>query len=345
MFQLPTAAKTLQRNKRQEKVCYSKMDQNSEFLPVKRQKPSAVDGIKTQHYKQTPIPGKAPKKILPEGTALILEGGGTRGFYSAGVFDAFVDAGIMFPYIIGVSAGAANALSYISGQKGRNRQIVEKYVGNPKYVSKRNLLFHRSLFGMEFVFHEVPQKHIFIDWEMFNKQNINFLTGAFNCETGQTVWFNKSDITPSLDAVMASCSVPLLSSIFKYQGLKLLDGGIAAPIPIEKSISDGNTFHVIVLTRNQGYQKNAFKYEFVLKMIYKKFPKLIETILNRHDIYNRQLALCEQLEKEGKAVIIRPKKPLQVKESYDRNIKKLLELCDEGYDEAKEIIEMLLQRF
>jgi len=296
----------------------------------------------TQEYKQTPIPGKAPERILPKGCALVLEGGGTRGFYSAGVFDSFLDAGIMFPYIIGVSAGAANALSYISGQKGRNRQIVEKYVGNPKYVSKRNLLFHRSLFGMEFVFHEVPQKHIFIDWEMFNKQDINFLTGAIDCETGQTVWFNKNDITPSLDAVMASCSVPLLSPVFKFRGLKLLDGGVAAPIPIEKAISDGNTFFVCVLTRNQGYQKNAFKYKAVLKLFYKKYPKLTETILNRHLIYNRQLAICEKLEKEGKAIIIRPQKPLQVKESYDRNIAKLLELYDEGYDEAKEKIKSLI---
>ena len=294
-----------------------------------------------QTYKQTPIPGRLPERILPKGCALVLEGGGTRGFYSAGVFDAFIDAGIMFPYIIGVSAGAANALSFITGQKGRNRQIVEKYVGNPKYVSKRNLLFHRSLFGMEFVFHEVPQKHIFIDWETFNKLDINFLTGAFDCETGQTIWFNKNDITPSLDAVMASCSVPLLSPIFKYQNLKLLDGGIAAPIPVEKAISDGNTFFVIVLTRNHGYQKNALKYKSALNLFYKKYPKLTEMILNRHQLYNRQLAICEQLEKEGKAIIIRPEKPLQVKESYDRNIAKLLNLYDEGYDEAKEKIKAL----
>ena len=294
-----------------------------------------------QTYKQTPIPGKAPEKILPKGCALICEGGGTRGFYSAGVFDAFMDAGIMFPYIIGVSAGAANALSYVAGQKGRNRQIVEKYVGNPKYVSKRNLLFHRSLFGMEYIFHEVPQKHVFIDLDMFGKQDIVFLSGALDCDTGKTVWFNKSDITPALDAVIASCSVPLLSPIYKFRGLKLLDGGIGDPIPIEKSVSDDNTFHVIVLTRNKGYQKTIFKHKKILKMFYKKYPKVIDLILDRHNIYNRQLAFCEQLEKEGKAIIIRPEKPLKVNESADRNIKNLLELHDEGYDEASAYIKII----
>ena len=298
----------------------------------------------TQIYTQTPIPGKAPKKILPKGYALVLEGGGTRGFYSAGVFDAFMDAGIMFPYIIGVSAGAANVLSYIAGQNGRNRQIVEKYVGNPKYVSKRNLLLHRSFFGMEFIFHEVPQKHVFLDFEMFSKQNISLLTGALDCNTGQTVWFNKSDITPNLEATMASCSVPLLSPIFKFRGYNLLDGGIADPIPIEKSVSDGNTFHVIVLTRNKGYVKPVFKHKGILKLFYKKYPKLIDAILNRHDTYNRQLALCEQLEKEGKAIIIRPLKPLAVNDSTGRDIEKLLELYDEGHEEASEKAGLILSR-
>jgi len=124
-----------------------------------------------QTYTETPIPGKQAEKILPKGNALVLEGGGTRGFFSAGVFDAFMEAGVMFPYIIGVSAGAANAVSYISGQIGRNRQIVERYVGNPKYISKRNFLFHRSVFGMNYIFKEIPLKHIFVDWEIFNKHD------------------------------------------------------------------------------------------------------------------------------------------------------------------------------
>ena len=294
-------------------------------------------------YTETPIPGKTAEKILPSGCALVLEGGGTRGFYSAGVFDAFMAAGIMFPYILGVSAGAANAISYISGQYGRSRQIVEKYVGNPKYVSRRNLLFHRSLFGMKYIFEEIPKKHIFFDREVFNSQDIVFLTGAFDCHTGQTVWFNKSDISDGFKASIASCSVPLLAPIVKFRGYRLLDGGIAAPIPIEKSISDGNTFHVIVLTRNKGYEKPAFKHKDILRLFYRKYPALVNAMLNRHRVYNRQLALCEQLEKEGKAVIIRPLKPLPVNDSTSTDIKKLLELYDEGQEEAREKLELILR--
>lgn len=293
-------------------------------------------------YTHTPIPGKEPRTYLPEGTALVLEGGGTRGFYSAGVFDAFMDAGIMFPYIAGVSAGAANVLSYIAGQYGRNRQVIKHYVGDKRYVSKRNLIRCRSLFGMEFVFHEVPSKHIFIDWDMYRKQSIRFLTGAMDCSTGKTVWFEKEDITPALEATIASCSIPLLSPIVRYKGYVLLDGGVSDPIPIEKSIADGNSFHVIVLTRNPGYIKKPISYKRLAGLFYRKYPKVAETMINRHEIYRRQLDLCERLEKEGKAVIIRPLEPLSIGRSGG-DTEKLLTLYDEGIREGAAVIDRIIQ--
>lgn len=252
-----------------------------------------------------------------------------------------MDAGILFPYIAGVSAGAANALPYIAGQPRRNRQVVEFYVGDPRYVSKRNLILHRSMFGMDFVFHEVPQKHIALDWDMFYKQDIRFLTGAMDCATGKTVWFEKQDIDPQLEATMASCSVPLLSPVVRFKGYDLLDGGVSDPIPIDKSIADGNAFHVVVLTRNAGYTKPAFTHKKTLKLFYRKYPEVIAAVLRRHEIYNRQLALCEQLEREGKAVIIRPLKPLQI-DRTGTDTAKLLALYDEGHDEGKAKLEQIL---
>ena len=280
--------------------------------------------------------------ILPHGTALVLEGGGTRGFYSAGVFDAFIDAGIMFPYIIGVSAGAANAISYISWQKGRNRVIVEKYVGDHRYVSRRNLLKHRSLFGFDFIFETVPNQHLFFDRERFDSVDIRFLTGAMDCTTGKTVWFEKDEIGPGFTVARASCSVPLISRVVKYKGLELLDGGISDPIPIEKSVADGNQFHVIVLTQNHGYRKDAFRHGWLLKLFYKKYPNLIEAMLNRHEVYNSQLELCEQLEREKKALIIRPQKAVSVGRTTT-DTDKLLALYDEGHLEGADAVQALIK--
>ncbi len=293
-------------------------------------------------YTHEPIQGRLPTKMLPKGVALVCEGGGTRGFYSSGVFEAFMDEGVMFPYIIGVSAGAANALSYVSGQRLRSRQIVEHYVGDPRYLSKRNLLFHRSMFNMEYVFRTVPQKHIFFDWETFRQCDVRFLTGAMDCACGKTVWFEKEDVTLQMEANIASASVPILSPIAKYKGYDLLDGGVSDPIPIEKSIADGNTFHVVVLTRNEGYRKPPFRYKALLKLFFRKYPQVIASILRRHEVYNRQLSLCEQLAREGKALLIRPQKPLEVSKTTGNDVQKLLELYDEGHEEGRAALKKLL---
>jgi len=287
---------------------------------------------------QAKIPSTQHTHILPKGTALILEGGGIRGFYSAGVFEAFMDHGIMFPYIIGVSAGISNALTYVAGQRMRNRQVVEHCVGSKRYLSKRNMIKHGSMFGYDFIFNEIPQKYVPWDIDAFENVDIQFLTGATDCHTGETVWFGKECVDVELAVAKASCALPIMSPIFKYGDYKLLDGGIVAPIPIEKSIADGNNFHVVVLTRNAGYIKEPFSHKGILKLIYRKYPKLIEALVTRHEAYNRQLAICEQLERDGKAIIIRPIKPLEVSRT-GRDIPKLLDLYDEGHREGNEAVE------
>ncbi|MDR0839675.1 MAG: patatin family protein, partial [Oscillospiraceae bacterium] len=180
-------------------------------------------------YTMTPIPGRDPSRYLPEGTALVCEGGGTRGYYSSGVFEAFMEAGIMFPYIAGISAGAANALSYISGQPMRSRQIIENYVSRPEYVSVRNLLLHRSMFGFDYIFRTVPEKHVFYDWDSAFRRRVRYNAGAFDCDTGETVWYTLDDMRgEDWGGVIASCSVPLMCPIYEYKGRRLLDGGIAS---------------------------------------------------------------------------------------------------------------------
>ena len=288
-------------------------------------------------YTEKKIKGVMPKKYLNKGYALVLEGGGMRGFYSSGVFDAFIDEGLMFPYIIGVSAGASNVLSYISGQKGRSRVLIEKYVDDSRYMSYKNMFKLGSFFGYEYVFKTIPDKHLFWDREIYNKVKTKFYTGTTDINTGETVWFDKDEFNKSVDPLIASCALPFMAKPVCYKGYELLDGGISNPLPIEKAINDGNKFFVIVLTRNVGYLKKPFKFKRLLNKYYGKYPKFVEIMLKRHEIYNEQLALCEKLEKEGRAIIIRPQKELKISRT-SKNIKKPLMLHDEGYEEGKEAI-------
>ena len=286
------------------------------------------------------IKGVPHKRILPEGIGLVLEGGGARTYYSAGIFEAFMEAGIMFPYIIGVSAGIANALTYVAGQRGRNRIIAEQFVQKKEYYSLRNLLKLGSVFDFDYIFNDIPEALVHFDREIFESTDIRFLTGAFDCVTGDTIWFEKHDVKPGFHVTRASCSVPLISRVVKHNGYELLDGGIAVPIPIEKSIEDGNDFHVIILTYNEGYISTPYRPTAILKPIYKKYPKLSEMAMRRHELYNKQLALCEQLERDGKAIILRPKRPMEVT-MLETDPEKLLDLYDEGHTDGKEAVNWL----
>lgn len=296
-----------------------------------------------QNYTHEPIKGVDPKHLLPAGTGLVLEGGGTRGFFSSGVFEAFMEAGIMFPYIAGISAGAANALSYISGQKMRSRQIIENYVGSPKYVSTRNLILRRSMFNFKFIFGEIPDKHIFFDWETLLRQPVQYNSGAFDCDTGETVWHTMEDIrSRDFTSVKASCSVPVLCPIVDYKGRKLLDGGVASSIPIEKSLADGNTFHVILLTRNAGFLREPDSTAKYARRLLKKYPKVADALEIRHERYNAQLEICDKLVSEGKAMIIRPVNPVSSSRT-DKDISKLLALHDHGTEVGREFVPKLLE--
>ena len=171
-------------------------------------------------------------------TGLVLEGGGTRGSYTAGVLDVFLEKGIEFPSVYGISAGACNAVSYISKQPKRNLEIFYKYIGDERYLSVANLRKTGSLFGFGFIFGELSHQLVPLDYETFQNSPVKFRVGATNVVTGKVVYFDKEDITFPMDVLRASASLPMISPIVDYKGYHLLDGGVACPIPIDRYIFD-----------------------------------------------------------------------------------------------------------
>ncbi|MDR3310569.1 MAG: patatin family protein [Oscillospiraceae bacterium] len=289
------------------------------------------------------IPSVPPETVIPD-AALVLEGGGTRAYFSSGVMDAFIAAGVMFPYIIGVSAGAANAITYVSGQYGRSRVVVENFVSSPRYVGVRNLFLHGSLFNYKFVFDEIAAKHLPLDWKAFRACPARFLAGAIDIDTGETVYYSQDDYeTGDFTPLIASCSVPLLSRVVKYRGRRLLDGGVGGGIPIERSVADGNAFHVIVMTRTAGYVKRPEPFGRAWRLMYRRYPKLTDALAHRHENYARQVGICETLEREGKAMIIRPVAPLWEGRA-ESDTSKLLALYDEGERLGRDALPRLLSR-
>lgn len=276
------------------------------------------------------------KYHLNSASGLILEGGGMRGVFTCGVLDNLMDRGIRFPYTIGVSAGACNGLSYMSGQRGRgkysNIDLLEKY----RYIGFKHLLSKGSIMDFELLFKTFPEEIIPYRYDVLASCEEHFEMVTTSCRTGEAVYFEeKQDPKRVIDIVKASSSLPFVSHISYVDGEPMLDGGIADSIPLLRARSLGYDNNVVVLTRNKGYRKPS-KPTSVPPIFYRNYPQLREAIRRRNSLYNEQIALVERLEDEGSLIVIRPEKPITV-DRMERNTQKLLDLYNEGYECAAQV--------
>ncbi|UJF35857.1 patatin-like phospholipase family protein [Paenibacillus hexagrammi] len=277
-----------------------------------------------------------------EGIGLVLEGGGMRGVYTAGVLEYFMEQKWYFPYIVGVSAGACNAVSYISRQPGRNKRVTIGYIGDSRYLSYRNLFRQKSIFGMDFIFKELPERLEPFDYDTFYTSSQQFVIGTTDAHSGEAVYYTKDELGKhTLPIVQASSSLPFVSTPIHYDGRILFDGGLVDPIPIEKSMADGNRKHIIVLTKEQGYRKRPFKQRWLAKSFYPQYGGLVDVLVRRSEIYNHTLETIDQLEQEGSAIVIRPSTTVQVGR-MEKNPQKLEDLFNLGYADAKRANESIM---
>lgn len=277
-----------------------------------------------------------------EKTGLVLEGGGMRGVYTAGVLEFFMEQQLFFPYIIGVSAGACNAASYVSRQKGRNQEVTIGYANHPDYISYKNLFLKKELFGMNFLFNKIPNELVPFDFNRFASANERLIVGTTDCHTGKPVYFdNRKYSKDILTIIRASSSLPFMAPVVQYDGKPLMDGGISDPIPIKKTLEDGMEKSVIILTRNKGYRKKKSSLTKLTHYFYKEYSGLAASLENRYKVYNQTLDFIEQLEAENKVFIIRPQQELKVGR-VERNQVKLTHLYEQGYDDASRLYHQLI---
>ncbi|WP_085523776.1 patatin-like phospholipase family protein [Tuberibacillus sp. Marseille-P3662] len=267
-------------------------------------------------------------------TGLVLEGGGMRGIYSAGVLEFFMENNLYFPYVIGVSAGACMAASYVSRQPGRNKIVNIDYADHPDYISFKNWLFKKQLFGMDLIFDAIPNQHEPFDYDTFFQRTETFVIGTTDCHTGNSVYFDHFHSNGEiLTALKASSSIPYMAPIVQLGNYDLLDGGISDPIPLKKSIHDGQEKNVVILTKNEGYRKTKPRLNSLLKWTYKSYPGLKKAIMNRHHNYNQTL---DEIAQSPDTFVIQPSEPLEVSR-IERSKEKLQHLHDMGYRDAERL--------
>lgn len=267
--------------------------------------------------------------------SLILEGGGMRGLYTAGVLDYFLDKGLIFKDIIGVSAGACNSVSYITRQRGRSLDINAGYCADKRYVSLMGLFTRGSIFNMDFLFDDIPNKLIPFDYDKYAESDCRLTAVSTDCMTGKPLYAPIRDMRTDGIYVRASSSIPMVSPIVEANGRKLVDGGPSDSIPVGYSVESGFDKHIIILTQHDGYVKKKNRLYPLCRLVLKEYPNLLEAIRNRHDVYNESVRLAQQLEKDNKAVIIRPRQPVEVSR-FEKNPENLRKLYNIGYEDARE---------
>ena len=274
---------------------------------------------------------------------LLLEGGGMRGIYTAGILDVFMENNIKIDGIIGVSAGALFGMNYKSKQKGRVLRYNKKYAKNRDYMGFYSLLTTGNIMNEEFCFNRIVNELDPVDFETYRNSPIEFYAVVTNVETGKPEYVKLDDLEnkESLEYLRASGSMPFVSKLVIINNKKYLDGGISDSIPIEKIMSMGYDKIIVVLTRPRGYQKKKSNTMFT-KIYYKQYPKFVETIENRYKKYNEEVKKVEELEKEGEIFAIRPSTLVNIKR-VEKDKNKIQEMYDLGQKDAIDNLEKLKQ--
>ena len=248
-----------------------------------------------------------------------------------------IDHGITFPYLVGVSAGSSNALSFASHQRGRGKYIFADLQAERHYLGMRNLLRHRSIMDMDLLYHELPETIWPYDYAAYKANPMRVESVATDCVTGQAVYLEeKEDAKRIIDIVRASSSLPFACPIAYVDGCPMLDGGIADSIPLQRAIDQGYEHAVVVLTRQRGYRKEE-KPSPIPSFIYSRYPQLREALRTRGARYNAQVAMVEQLEQEGRITVIRPDHPVEVAR-IETNMDKMNALYQHGFEMAEKML-------
>ena len=244
-------------------------------------------------------------------TGLVLEGGAMRGMYTAGVLDVFMEHGIRFDGVMGVSAGAIAGCSYVSEQRGRTIRYNLKYCRDKRMMSFYSFFTTGDLVGNQFCYHDIPERLDPFDHEAFKRSETDFYLACTNVESGEAEYILMEDMDRQIDYLRASASMPYVSRIVEMDGKLLLDGGVSDSVPVRKFMEMGYERNVVVLTRPADYRKKPKKIG-IEGLVYRKYPRFAARLKQRAEAYNRMVEDLQELERDGHILVIRPETPLEI---------------------------------
>lgn len=275
---------------------------------------------------------------------LLLEGGAARGIFTSGVLDYLLEKDCIVSDVIGMSAGASNAIGYVANQKGWARDCLIHEEGSFSYYNLRSFIRSKSFVDMELMFDKLPNKKVPFDYDSYFASKTNCRIGVTNCITGETQYRTETEDRERLMTLCkASCSLPALSPMVRIDEVPYLDGGMSDSVPVEYAQSIGNVKLIVILIRNPGYRKgaNLKSQEIAFKILYRRYPELVQTLNTRFKRYDESMNYLEELERMGKVFVIRPQVKLCGR--MEQNPAKLASLYKHGYEYMEQEHENLLK--
>jgi len=255
-------------------------------------------------------------------TGLVLEGGGMRGLFSAGVMDVMLEHGIRFDGIVGVSAGATFGCNYKSHQLGRVLRYNLRFKDDPRYMGLRSLLRTGDLVGAEFSYHTLPNELDVFDFDTFINDPAEFHVVCTDVETGEPVYHRIDDMDDEgLDWIRASASMPLVSRPVSLGGHLLLDGGISDSIPLRYFQGQGFDRNVVILTQPKGFFKRRTKLMPLFHLFMRRYPAIVQAMSRRHLMYNDELSYLDEQERRGNILLICPQDTLPIGRTEQKEAK------------------------
>ena len=267
---------------------------------------------------------------------MILEGGGQRGIFTSGVLDYLMEKKLEVPYVIGVSAGACNAVDYVSGQILRTKECMLDAQLDYELYDVKTMVKTKYFMNMDLIFDQFPNHDYPFDFKAYVKSPTRCLLTVTNCLTGRAEFIEEyKDRERMMAACRASSSLPFASPMVEVDGVPMMDGGIADSVPIKKAIADGFDHNIVILTRRKGYYKKEGNSSTVrlAKLYYHRYPNLAKALMQRGHVYNREMDLIDRLEKQGKVFVIRPEMPCVSR--TEKDLEKLEDFYWHGYEEAE----------
>ena len=273
---------------------------------------------------------------------LVLEGGGMRALFTAGVLDALLDIKELdIDGIVGVSAGALFGVNYVSGKKERAIRYNKKYARDKRYMGFYSWITTGNAVNEEFAFYEIPFKLDVFDQEKFKQSKIDFYVVMTNVESGKPEYVLIKDVFKQMEYLRATSALPFASKIIEINGKKYLDGGISDSIPIDYCEGLGYDKIILLLTRPKNTHKED-KLNFLYKLVYRKYPNLVKRLINMGKDYEVVLKKIEDLENKKKIFVIRPPKVLKIGR-LEKNEDKIQNVYDIGLNTGIKEKENLLK--